>query len=167
MMPAPDYSHSWPKSHVTSGKFESAPEQRASPLGSERYRANVSRRQSRGVSDTGQLWLVSLAAVPTWLRGKSWTGQLPPAATRTYLVGFRTSSMAWALRCVAVVLDKIKGRLIHRFCLLSFVKLFFQINLIKWEIYLRQTVLTIEQTIFWVLKRMSSVHLLDAGNLSV
>lgn len=34
----------------------------------------------------------------------SWTARLPPAATHTYPAGSQTSSMASALRCVAVVL---------------------------------------------------------------
>lgn len=35
MMPAPDYSHSWPKSCVTCNMSEPAPEQAASPRDSE------------------------------------------------------------------------------------------------------------------------------------
>ena len=104
--------------------YESAAEQRASPLSSVQYRASVSRRWSRGVSDTGQRWLSSLAAAVTWSRGKSWSWRLPPEATRTYLVGFQTSSMTWGLRCVEVVLDKGERR--RRFGLWNF---FFKINL--------------------------------------
>lgn len=96
------------RSIVISDVSEAAPEQRTSPLISEQDRACVSMRWSRGASNTVQLWLFSLAAAPTWSGGMSWTGQLPPEATRTYPAEFQTSSTASALRCAAVVLDGVK-----------------------------------------------------------
>lgn len=102
--------------------------ERAIPLGSEQDRTGVSRIWSRGVWDTGQRWLFSLAAAPAWWGGRSWTGRLPPVATRTYPAGSQTSSMASALRCVAVVLSREKSRLIHCFCVLYCTKYFFSKN---------------------------------------
>lgn len=130
VMPAPDYhfaSHSSPSPRVTCDVSEPAPE-RAIPMGSEQDRTGVSRIWSRGVWDTGQRWLFSLAAAPAWWGGRSWTGRLPPVATRTYPAGSQTSSMASALRCVAVVLSREKSRLIHCFCVLYCTKYFFSKN---------------------------------------
>lgn len=110
------------ESRVTCDVSEHVPEQRAGPLGSEQNRTGMPRRWSRGVSDTGQLWLFPLAAAPTWSGGMSWTARLPPAATRIYLAGSQTSSTASALRCVAVVLHRVTRRLIHRFCVLLIIK---------------------------------------------
>lgn len=67
---------------------------------------SVSTRWSRGVSDTGQPWLFSLAAAPTWSEGTSWTWRRPPDATRTCPAGSPKGSTAAALRCVVTVLQR-------------------------------------------------------------
>lgn len=83
-------------------------------LGSKQDRGVVPMKRSRGVSGTGRLWLFSPAAAPTWSAGRSWTGRLPPEATRTYPAGSPTNSTAAAWRCVAVALWRIRHTMTRR-----------------------------------------------------
>lgn len=86
-------------------------------------RTGLPRSWSMDVWDTGQPWLFSLAAAPTWSGGKSWTGRLPAAATRTYPAGSPADSTAAALWCVVVVLHGVRSKPTLCFCLLFMKKL--------------------------------------------